>query len=81
MHLRRPSVCPACGGAGRVLVEACQGCSGHGVRRQRRSLRVRVPPGADESSMLKLRGCGDLGRGGAPSGDVQVRFQVRRWLR
>lgn len=76
MRLRSPSTCPACGGRGVSLSEACPACSGHGVRRQRRLLRVRVPPGADEGSVLRLRGCGDLGRGGGPPGDVEVRFQV-----
>lgn len=76
MHMRSLSACPACGGRGVQLTEACPGCAGHGLRRQRRRLRVHVPPGVDESSVLRLRGQGDTGRRGGPAGDVHVRFQV-----
>ena len=76
MRLRAPATCPACGGCGVRLEEACVGCTGRGVRRQRRSLRVRIPPGVNEDSVLRLKGCGDRGRRGGPAGDVCVRFQV-----
>ena len=75
--LTAPFTCPACGGRGVRLSEACCGCAGHGLLRQLRRLRVRIPPGVDEGSVLRLKGMGDQGRGGAPPGDVQVRFQVR----
>lgn len=77
MQLRSLVPCPACQGRGFAISQTCRGCAGHGMRRQRRRLHIRVPPGVDEGSVLRLQGCGDAGQGGAPAGDVHVRFEVR----
>ncbi|GAB4823321.1 hypothetical protein N2152v2_010367 [Parachlorella kessleri] len=77
MQLRSLVPCPACQGRGFAISQTCRGCAGHGMRRQRRRLHVRVPPGVDEGSVLRLKGIGDLGQDGAPAGDVHVRFELK----
>ncbi len=42
-----------------------------------RRVRVRVPGGVSNSSVLRVAGCGHAGRWGGPSGDLLLRFKVR----
>lgn len=71
------TTCPTCGGEGRVLRNPCVECRGQGrVQRQKR-LRVRIPPGVDTGSQIRLAGEGEAGlRGGSP-GDLYVVLRVR----
>jgi molecular chaperone DnaJ len=80
--LRMVSTCPACGGAG-VAAPACSRCGGRGTTGERRKLRVRIPPGADNGSTVRLSGKGEPGPGGGPAGDLVIETRVRphKWVR
>jgi molecular chaperone DnaJ len=70
------SVCPRCGGLGRVIPEPCPDCSGEGRRVEERTYTVDIPAGVDSGSTLRLTGRGAAGpRGGAP-GDLYVHVRV-----
>lgn len=69
--------CNQCRGAGTVVKNPCRGCSGAGVRQKMVSLDVRIPPGVDEGTRLKLRGEGAPGQAGGPAGDLYVMLSVR----
>jgi molecular chaperone DnaJ len=71
------TTCPRCGGAGRLLLNPCQGCGGHGQVRRERILQVRVPPGVDDGSRIRLAGEGDAGARGGPRGDLYIFIAVR----
>jgi len=64
--------CTRCGGEGRVALDPCPGCRGQGVVRQRRRLSVRVPPGVETGSRLRISGEGEAGAHGGPPGDLYV---------
>ncbi len=68
--------CPGCNGRGTVVEEACAGCGGAGVRRERRTITVKIPAGVSEGSRIRVRGRGEAGAGGGPSGDLYVRVAV-----
>jgi molecular chaperone DnaJ len=70
--------CPACGGEGRVVVDKCEACAGAGMTREQATVEVKVPPGVDTGTRLKLSGEGEPapGAGGQP-GDLYVVVQVR----
>lgn len=43
----------------------------------RKPISVRIPPGADDGSIIRLRGKGGAGPGGAPAGDLVIETRVR----
>jgi len=68
--------CPVCGGRGLVVEHPCPTCHGTGVERRARQVRLRVPPGVEDGSRIRLKGRGAAGRGGGPAGDLYVRIHV-----
>ncbi|MBV8681257.1 MAG: molecular chaperone DnaJ [Caulobacteraceae bacterium] len=71
------STCPRCGGAGRLILDPCQTCAGHGMVRRERVLDVRIPGGVDDGSRIRLSGEGDAGVRGGPRGDLYIFVSVR----
>ncbi len=69
--------CSQCQGQGSVLRDPCRTCGGAGAVRAQQSLSVRIPPGVDTGSRLKLRGEGESGASGGPAGDLYVVLHVR----
>ena len=70
--------CHHCQGAGRVIVDKCATCGGQGALREDATVEVKVPPGVDTGTRLKLSGEGEPApvAGGSP-GDLYVVLQVR----
>ncbi|HEX6947910.1 MAG TPA: molecular chaperone DnaJ [Acidimicrobiia bacterium] len=68
--------CPQCGGSGRVISSPCTKCRGTGSEHRSRNLKLKVPAGVKDGSILRLRGKGAPGPGGGPAGDVLVRIRV-----
>jgi molecular chaperone DnaJ len=71
------TTCPRCGGGGRLLLNPCHACGGHGQVRRERLLQVRVPAGVDDGSRIRLAGEGDSGARGGPRGDLYIFLSVR----
>ncbi|HEY5106621.1 MAG TPA: molecular chaperone DnaJ [Caulobacteraceae bacterium] len=71
------SACPRCGGAGRLVLDPCQTCQGRGQIRRERVLQVRIPPGVDDGSRIRLAGEGDVGARGGPRGDLYIFVSVQ----
>jgi molecular chaperone DnaJ len=69
--------CPRCGGAGKLILDPCQTCHGHGMVRQKRKLSVRIPAGVDDGTPIRLTGEGDSGARGGPRGDLYIFVSVR----
>jgi len=68
--------CSRCGGSGQVIKDPCGPCSGTGQVRETRTLKVKVPPGVESGTRLKLRGEGEAGPGGGSAGDLYVVLTV-----
>ena len=69
--------CPRCGGSGRLVLDPCQECHGHGQLRKERTLQVRIPAGVDDGARIRLAGEGDAGARGGPRGDLYIFLSVR----
>ena len=68
--------CPRCRGAGRIVLDPCRACSGHGRVERRKTLSVEVPAGVDSGDRVRLTGEGEAGPSGAPAGDLYVQMHV-----
>jgi len=68
--------CGQCNGEGRIVRTPCPSCRGVGTVRDKREIKVRVPAGVEDGSRLKLRGEGEAGMNGGPTGDLYVVLQV-----
>lgn len=69
--------CPRCGGSGRLVLDPCEECHGHGQVRVQRTLQVRIPAGVDDGARIRLAGEGDAGARGGPRGDLYIFLSVR----
>src|SRR4051794_27742583 len=70
------SVCPTCGGEGKVVKNPCRKCHGDGRERAERTLEVEIPAGVSNDNYLTLRGMGNAGPRGGPRGDVLAVIEV-----
>ncbi len=73
----RVTTCPSCSGTGESISDPCPNCDGEGIVDTVEKLNVRVPPGAEQGSRLRVPGKGDVGKRGAPAGDLYIDLRVR----
>jgi molecular chaperone DnaJ len=71
------TTCGNCRGEGMIIADPCPKCQGQGRVRRQESLSVRIPPGVDNGSRLKLRGEGEAGWAGGLAGDLYVVVHVK----
>ncbi|MBS4027314.1 MAG: molecular chaperone DnaJ [Ignavibacteriales bacterium] len=64
--------CSHCSGEGRIVKEPCRSCKGEGRVKGETTIRVTIPAGVSEGNYIPLRGQGNAGRRGGPSGDLVV---------
>lgn len=69
--------CHSCQGSGRVIKKPCKGCDRSGLKLTKNKIKVNVPAGIDHGQRLKLRGEGEGGVAGGPSGDLYVVITVK----
>jgi len=69
--------CPACQGAGQVIRERCPNCRGTGRLEREKTIDLRIPPGVDSQTRLRITGEGEPGMNGGPPGDLYVVLEVK----
>jgi molecular chaperone DnaJ len=69
--------CPACQGAGQIVKERCQECRGQGRLEREKTIELRIPPGVDSGTRLRVAGEGEPGPNGGPAGDLYVVLEVK----
>ena len=69
--------CPACQGAGQIIKERCTECRGQGRVEKERTIDLRIPPGVDTGTRLRVQGEGEPGPNGGPTGDLYVVLDVK----
>lgn len=70
------TTCPTCRGGGQIITDPCTDCSGGGKIRVERKVNVKIPPGVDTGSQLRLTGEGQPGEHGGPPGDLFVVIHI-----
>jgi len=69
--------CPACQGAGQIVRERCPECRGQGRFEREKTIELRIPPGVDTGTRLRVAGEGEPGPNGGPAGDLYVVLEVK----
>jgi molecular chaperone DnaJ len=69
--------CPACQGAGQIVKERCLDCKGQGRIDRERTIELRIPPGVDTGTRLRVQGEGEPGPNGGAAGDLYVVLDVK----
>jgi len=69
--------CGRCGGTGRIITSQCKECRGQGQVAAERKLQIKIPPGVDGGSQLRIAGEGEPGAVGGPPGDLYVVVRVQ----
>ncbi len=75
--MRTTKPCPKCAGKGKIIDSPCPKCSGGGRVKTKKKLEIKIPAGIDDDQSLSIKGKGDSGLNGGPSGDVIVVISVR----
>ncbi len=69
--------CDTCRGTGKIIKDPCTNCRGTGNVKLTKKLEVNIPAGIDEGQKIALRGEGNSGKNGGPSGDLIIGINVR----
>jgi molecular chaperone DnaJ len=69
--------CSRCRGTGSIVESVCKKCRGEGVLPTERKLQIKIPPGVDTGSQLRISGEGEPGALGGPPGDLYVVLRVQ----
>jgi molecular chaperone DnaJ len=73
--MRFQITCSRCGGTGKLRT-ACRACGGEGRVARMETLDVRIPPGAQTGSRVRVAGRGNVGLHGGPPGDLYIVMKV-----
>lgn len=77
VNITREIRCAACGGSGMQGNTPCRQCGGGGRTAKPESIQVKIPPGVDEGSRVRVAGKGNEGIGGGPSGDLFLIIRMK----
>lgn len=69
--------CPDCKGKGKIIKNPCKQCGGTGFQRKNKTIEITIPAGIDNGQTLNVRGEGNPGTNGGPTGDLHVNINVR----
>ena len=68
--------CPTCHGMGEIIDSPCKKCKGSGLQGERVEVKIPIPAGVEDGMAQRIRGGGNAGQRGGPSGDLILRFSV-----
>jgi molecular chaperone DnaJ len=70
------TTCGQCRGEGKVISHPCKECRGLGKVKTNKKIQLKIPPGVDTGSKLRIRAEGEEGERGGPPGDLFVFLYV-----
>ena len=77
-RMQTQSVCPACGGEGRIITAKCDKCGGEGIVKGSEIIEINIPAGVGEGMALTVSGKGNAARHGGANGDLIVVIEEER---
>lgn len=74
--IQQTVTCETCHGSGKIPEKICTVCRGTGTKRQRETIKVKIPAGIDDGAVIRLSGKGEaIGRG--KKGDLYIHISVK----
>ena len=70
--------CTHCHGEGQIIDHPCMTCRGTGKEKNLKKIKIKIPAGVDNGSVIPIRGEGELGEKGGPRGDLYIVLSVRK---
>ncbi|MFN8338251.1 MAG: DnaJ C-terminal domain-containing protein [Saprospiraceae bacterium] len=70
-------VCPTCNGSGKKVTASCGTCRGEGRTMDEELIEIEIPAGVQEGMQLSMRGKGNAGQAGGPSGDLLINIEEK----
>lgn len=70
------TICEDCDGSGEVPDKTCSSCHGRGRARAERRVKIKIPAGVDNGSVVRVDGAGEAGIKGGAQGDLYVNLIV-----
>ena len=71
------TVCPRCQGEREIIMTPCTQCRGRKVIQVERTIAVKVPPGVDNGTRIRLANEGEAGKRTGPPGNLYVVIEVK----
>ncbi len=71
-RIQTATVCPTCGGDGRIIQNRCSSCHGEGIVKEDEVLTINIPAGVAEGMQLSVSGKGNAGRRNGMNGDLII---------
>jgi molecular chaperone DnaJ len=68
--------CPKCKGTGKVVNKVCHNCNGKKTIKVNKNIKVDIPKGIKDGMELRVRGRGEAGLNGGPTGDLYIKIEV-----
>ncbi len=72
------STCPQCKGSGKIVRDHCPKCSGEGLITRTRKLNIKIPPGVENGSKIRIKGEGEASQHGGTYGDLYVFIYIKK---
>ena len=69
--------CPRCLGRGQIIGNPCRKCSGSGKLFGPKEIKINIPRGIESGKKIRLKGLGQPGINGGPSGDLYLKINVK----
>ena len=73
--MQTQSVCPYCGGQGRIIKDKCPDCHGEGIVKAEDIIAIKIPAGVSDGMQLSMRGQGNAAPNGGVSGDLIIQVE------
>jgi molecular chaperone DnaJ len=70
------ATCTTCGGTGELIPNVCHECNGRKLVERTVTKKVKIPPGVDSETQIRLTGEGGAGLDGGPAGNLFVVLNV-----
>lgn len=70
--MQTQSVCPTCGGEGKIIKNKCTKCNGDGVEHGEEIVEINIPAGVQDGMVVNAPGKGNAGKHNGIPGDIKV---------